>query len=261
MRWSLLEKIVWRLFLVSLVLLGVFYFQKGRLPEVHGISSEAVDGPTQTELGASEVIEVSHGGFKYKIIPKYQYEMSGLVVSQHDSRSWYDLYHKNDPYNTKDLCLMWGDNLASGVYKKMKYAHGDWTCWFSFKRGVESSWYGEFSMSEASNNHLLPSSEEIGDTIRSVSVGDQVRMSGYLVDYTVSAAEGQALTRSTSTVRTDVGNGACEVVYVTDIEVIARGNSFYNSAYQVTKYVSLIVLGLAVLMIFTVSPVEKRRYY
>jgi hypothetical protein len=53
-----------------------------------------------------------------------------------------------------------------------------------------------------------------------VRIGDQIRVKGYLVDYTTYKDGQPAGTRVSSEVRTDTGNGACEVLFVESFDVI-----------------------------------------
>jgi hypothetical protein len=79
-----------------------------------------------------------------------------------------------------------------------------------------------------------------------VHVGDQVHFRGYLVDYT-----GPAGTRVSSTVRTDTGNGACEVVYVEGFEILDSTNRLWRRAFKG----SLLAL-LASLIVWALLPVK-----
>ena len=41
-----------------------------------------------------------------------------MIVSYHHSASFIDISHKqwNDYLNTKDICVIWGRNVETGVY-------------------------------------------------------------------------------------------------------------------------------------------------
>ncbi|MGZ5479021.1 MAG: hypothetical protein ACXWGZ_05470, partial [Candidatus Aminicenantales bacterium] len=58
--------------------------------------------------------------------------------------------------------------------------------------------------------------------------------------------KGAPYARRSSTLRTDRGNGACEVVYVTEFEILREANSAWRTLYKLS--LSLIVLSLAALI-------------
>ena len=63
---------------------------------------------------------------------------------------------------------------------------------------------------------------------RTVRVGDQVRFRGFLAEY-AHRHKGQPFHRGTSTTRMDTGNGACETVYVTDLDILNRGGGLWHA--------------------------------
>ena len=63
---------------------------------------------------------------------------------------------------------------------------------------------------------------------RTVRVGDQVRFRGFLAEY-AHRNKGQPFHRGTSTTRMDTGNGACETVYVTDLDILNRGGGLWHA--------------------------------
>jgi hypothetical protein len=75
--------------------------------------------------------------------------------------------------------------------------------------------------------------------IGSIRVGDQIRMTGLLVDYKVTKAGQDIFTRRTSLTRDDTGNGACEILYVTGLSVVVRGNRLETDAGRYLGYASL----------------------
>jgi hypothetical protein len=50
--------------------------------------------------------------------------------------------------------------------------------------------------------------------------------------------------RNSSLVRTDTGNGACEVVFVEEIEVLKLGNAPWRKAAQASGWAALILLAI-----------------
>jgi len=174
-------------------------------------------------------------GYTYTLVPRATYVISGLVVSQHRGDALFNLDHKTDPGNIRDVCVVWGESITNGSYRKVKFWSGEFTCSFSWSGGLTPA----FKPETASNNHLLPADPSIAGRIGAIHVGDQIRMKGLLVDYTVTRDGREIFTRRTSLVRNDTDNGACEILYVTELSVVARGHHLQADAGRYMGYVSL----------------------
>ncbi|MDO8558142.1 MAG: hypothetical protein Q7S09_03055 [bacterium] len=211
---------------ISLLAYAGSFFYKPALPSTAEILPAVLENEPKQEAVVVEPNKIDIKGYAYTLMPHYSYELYGLVVSLYDADNIFDFTHKNDPGNMKDICVVWGDNIKSGAYKKVKFSSGEFTCFGRW----EQDFSPPFSGLSGSNNHLIPADENVAHRIRNVIIGDQVRVQGYLADYRVQMKGGQTLyTRNTSTTRTDTGNGACEVVYVTDIEILKKGNGLAHT--------------------------------
>ena len=179
-----------------------------------------MEDPVQTETDVPPPFEVERKGVLYLVTPVLGYDIRGLVVSEHDSRAFTDLAHERwkDNLNVKDVCLVWGRNVTSGVIKKMKFRNRDFTCYYSYPDAATGDLFTESGLS---NNHLLAGDDNMARKVRSVRRGDQIRVRGWLASY---ERPGTPFRRGTSTTREDRGNGACETVYVTEFEVLRSGN-------------------------------------
>ena len=73
-----------------------------------------------------------------------------------------------------------------------------------------------------SNNHMITMDTGLISTIKSIKEGDYVRIKGYSAHlyWTENNASHNWLS---STVRDDTGDGACEVIYVTDVKWLLEG--------------------------------------
>ena len=120
----------------------------------------------------------------------------------------------------------------------MTFWSGEFTCSYRWSGAVTPA----FNPEKASNNHLIPADPVTAARIGAIHVGDQIRMTGLLVDYTVTKDGGEIFTRRTSLTRGDTGNGACEILYVTGLSVVARGNHLQADAGRYAWYASLAVL-------------------
>jgi hypothetical protein len=156
-----------------------------------------------------------------------------------------------DFLNERDLCVMWGDNITSGVYKEMKFSSDSWTCWFSW---TDSSVNGRFKPEAVSNNHLLIDNAVVRKVLMQSEIGDHIRIKGQLAEY---ANPANGFRRGTSTIRTDTGNGACETVYVTDFEIVKKANSGMRRFYNVMKGLA-IISGMGYAILFFIVPYQGR---
>lgn len=200
------------------LLLALSWFYRGSLPPPQALSPLLREEPRQTPTD-SRVLSLHAGGIDYRVEPLFDYDIAGLVVSLHDSATWWDTLHAeaNDHLNLADLCLVWGENARDGAYREMRFHNGQFTCYYSYAGGAAVS---PAHLRAVSNNHLLTADAAVARAIRRLRVGDQVRLRGRLANYAHDA--GFAFRRGTSTSRDDSENGACETVLVDSLDVIGR---------------------------------------
>ncbi len=238
---------------VWLVLLGVAYRQKSILPPPSEMLPALNTPPEQREIKA-RVYEFDYGGAEYMIQPRAEYSIRGLVVTHNDISAFDDIYHTSNSVDLKDLCVIWGNNASSGIYKKMEFWSEPWTC---FMRTNDSDAMRAFSGEELSNTHMLSQSDFVREKIRSVHIGDQVEFTGQLIDYHPAGASEQL--RKSSLVRTDTGNGACEVMMVDSMEVLKPGNPKWYQLFSISKKICLALIACKVLC-FLVVPFLEMKY-
>jgi hypothetical protein len=217
-------------------------FLRYRLPDKSLILAPLLQSPVQSEDGLPEPFEVERRGFAYTVTPLFGYELWGLIVSYHHSSSFVDISHKtwNDYLNTKDLCVIWGRNVETGVYKRMTFRNRDFTCYYRYPDRETGELFTENALS---NNHILPADTQVADAVLKARTGDQVHFKGWLVSY---GAKGAPYARRSSTVRTDRGNGACEVVYVTEFEILRPANTAWRAARKISLVLAVLALGVLI---------------
>lgn len=189
----------------------------GALPARARLDPSITTEPLQTPTSGDAAFAAHRNGVDYSIRPLADYEITGLVVSMHHADAWWDWIHaaSADHLNVVDLCVVWGANAADGAYERMKFSSGQFVCYVSTRDS--SAWQPQY-IRALSNNHLLTDDARIARQLAGVRVGDQVRMRGQLVEY--SHNHGFAFTRGTSLTRDDQGNGACETIFVRDVQVL-----------------------------------------
>lgn len=230
-------------FLSCLLLWALSLVFKDRLPPPADIFSQLYREPVQTAENLPGAFTVSKKKVAYRVTPLFRYELYGLVVSQHRSDSLLDISHQrwNDHLNIKDLCVVWGKNIASGVYREMKFWNRDFTCMCSFPDEETGALFSERHLS---NNHILCADEKMSRRILKVRPGDQVYFKGYLANYSQPANQ---FFRGSSTVRDDTGNGACETVYVNEFKILKRANPVWRAVKPLALLASGVLFVLLLL--------------
>jgi len=168
-------------------------------------------------------------GVDYRVQPRYRYELNAVVVSLHHSDTWWDYAHKawSDHVNILDLCVAWGDSVRSGAYRDVSFGNNQWECHWSYSSGRARQ---HFRNEEVANNHIVTDDPAVAKALRSIRIGDQIRLRGYLVDYMGWKEGRQTVQRVSSESRTDTGNGACEVLYVDGFESLGSANRGWRIA-------------------------------
>jgi hypothetical protein len=233
------QKILSFLFLVALGLAVVAFVNKGRLPTHREIRPELRQEPVQETI-TEPPFSIDYRGKNYDVHPVASYELWGLVVSHNQITSVADIYHDKNSLDTRDLCVIWGQNVLTEDYRNVTYKSGSFTCFYQYPDGVS------FNGTELSNNHLITDNESIRRKIDQVHIGDQIHFTGLLVNYRDSAVPN--FWRNTSTTRTDTWGGACEVVYVKALDILKEET---HGWYQLFHLSCLALLAIALLKIIS----------
>ena len=204
------------IFLLCAALAFLAWMQSPALPPPSQLLAELLREPTQVPVEPAPY-KTTVAGVTYSIEPSHRYDIYGLVVSKHNANTWWNWAHAawNDHLNVTDVCVLWGTNLASGVYQAFSFSSGQWTCNY---QTTSSAAYQAFDPARFSNNHMLTDSPPLARKLRQLRIGDQVHITGHLAAYRHQA--GQDFFRGTSTTRQDTGNFSCETIFVTDVAVL-----------------------------------------
>lgn len=200
------------------------------LPSPGQLHDSLQQAPEQVQVKEAP-FNTTVGDITYTVKPLYSYELHGLVVSRHDTSTWWNYIHRewNDKLNVVDFCVIWGKNATSGIYQKMSYSSGQFVCYL---KAPDQESFTAFDMAGLSNNHVLTDDPAVAKRLRSVRVGDQIRFRGHLAEYSHNH-NGQSFRRGTSTVRDDTGNGACETVYIKSFDILRSGGGPWRVLYWV----------------------------
>ena len=238
---------------VALLLCGVgagyFSLRAVPLPDPARIDRAITESEPLQEASDRRPFTTTITGYTYTLTPRATYAIAGLVVSQHRGDALLNLYHQADPANIRDVCVVWGEDITNGSYRKVTFWSGEFTCSYSWSGALTPA----FNPEKASNNHLIPADSAVAGRIGAIHVGDQIRMTGLLVDYTVTKDGQEIFTRRTSLTRGDTGNGACEILYVTDLAVVVAGDHLRADARRYLGYAVLALLA-ALAVVWLVRP-------
>ncbi len=239
MRWRVLHLGLNAGLLVSLlcVILG-WYWRSEPIP-LNEVLPQLQGEPLQlpTDKGP---FTFEYEGQDYEVEPTAKYSIVGLVVSHNDITSIADIYHNSSSVDVRDICMIWGDNVATDVFHDMRFWSEPWTCWAQYRHERAD----DFNPEQLSNNHILTPDLDLRDLLFTVHRGDQIEMKGYLVNYAPS--DRPDMKRKSSLTRKDTGQGACEVFFVTDLGILKRGNW---EGHMVYFWSVMSLIGLACLKV------------
>lgn len=244
------QKINKYLFLIIFLTLGITFFAKDNYRGVNDIAPEVLRQPVQREIVPKGVLELTRHGHEYHLELLYDYQISGLVVSK-INHSVFGTYEDDKTFPV-DVCLIWGSNVSDRLYqnKSISFSHDGRFCLAQCGPDACIKW------NEGSNNHLLPKNKEIENKLKSLLKGDQVMMKGKLVNMKAFTITKQGKPSrevgswNTSTIREDNGGGACEVIYLEEIEILKRPNMIAYFLFRLSGYALILLVIFNVAIIF-----------
>ena len=159
--------------------------------------------PLQTNFQQRPTIDVAD--YRFTLMADFQLE--ARVLGRKDYRR--DAGARLAPI---DLALGWGAMARPEIIEQFDIRQRRR---FYFWRADDYPIPRQEIIASSANMHLIPASPEVLDALKRAGQGDVVRLRGYLVN--VDRNDGWRW--RTSMVRTDTGDGACELVLVTLAEV------------------------------------------
>jgi len=171
---------------------------------------------------------------KIKIMPMAHYNMSCTVVAyNHDFLFISDFFDSAALY---DLGCAWGKLGDKNYYKNNFKSYsakteltGSRILWTEAKGPIsEEDW--NYAKNHWSHTHIVPANRNIMAAMLSIKVWDKVSLEGELVDMEYIDKRGRLNNYHTSMSRNDSGagdrgNGSCETMYVTKIQI---GDKLYK---------------------------------
>lgn len=171
---------------------------------------DAQSAPSQKNYNRSTQNKMRFVHEGYDLTPIASFDISARVLSRKNYR-----FGREADLSPVDLALGWGRMSNIDVIKDVKISQrGRFYFWRAPSRNKPIP-ISEIIRSSA-NMHLVPSGSDVERQIRGIEKNDIVRIKGYLVN--VKHKDGWRWGSSTS--RTDTGNGACELIFVTEVVVL-----------------------------------------
>lgn len=238
------------LFVVALGAWVATFFTPPAFQRVREIDPAVLAEPVQQPTRAGPVL-ISRGNDNYRLEPTADYEINGLVVSVRElSYASEGLSQEVFPL---DLCVIWGPNIRRGVFRSpdLEVVQAGRVCYFR--------WQGSLPVEERaiSNNHLIPADEAMAKRFGELRAGQQVRLRGQLVDVHMLRGGRPGTVRSSRT-REDGGYGACEILYVTGLEILKEAPLSFDDLHRAAFWATVALLLLFVLR-FLLLPVSVTR--
>ena len=226
------------LIIINSVLGDMMFRLRYSFPKVKATSTEIIDtskDPLQINLEDAKYIKARGEKNIYALKPVAEYSIAGLVITKNTNFWFRDIMRNTfDDICLMDIGIVWGD-----LAKDTKELHRHWKFkshktlgqsrrleWRS-KPPHKSPWTPGYVSSHISHTHLIPANNNVMGGLLSIKKNDIVKLDGYLVD--IYTDKSRLVARSsmsrTDTDPTSRGSGACEDMYVKQVQV---GNKIYK---------------------------------
>ena len=238
------------LYLILFIILAITFFTKSNYKNAEIINPSVLNEPIQEETASRDIIQFTKNDYEYSLTPLYNYEINALVVRKMDYTK-FSIY-KMDSVFPRDLCVVWGSNVSNKIYqdKSLKFSQDMRFCFARWEGNLD------FNTSEVSNNHLVIQDKEIEKKVKKISIGDQVKIRGKLVDVEAKNVgnpgeyDPEYFTLKSSITREDTTAGACEIIYIESVEILQKGNPVSYNLFKISFYGLVVLLILNIILIF-----------
>jgi len=174
--------------------------------------SRTTTEPQQTAIAAADPISFEKNGYRITLRARADYRVAGYALETSSA-----LLDRWDFAMPLDVALAWGPAADPRALKHLK-TH--------LSRRYLSFWYSgsdpAFGIVQRhiSNHHLIPADAAMEKALRRIREGALVTLRGKLVDVEIADRDGHTRFKSpTSLSRDDAGSGACEQVWVEEVEI------------------------------------------
>lgn len=115
-----------------------------------------------------------------------------------------------------DIAVGWGPISQRKALEDLRFTQANRFYYWEIPEDAQTTWNAPSVILHSTNIHIIPSTPELRNRLLTIRAGDKVRLTGYLAD----AHHPDGLVWLTSLRRDDTGPGACEILYLTNIELL-----------------------------------------
>jgi hypothetical protein len=162
--------------------------------------------PQQSDIAGAQ--PVPHG--RWVLTPRAQYDISARILGREDYH--FDALADLIP---EDLALGWGPMSDNRILRQFDISQG--ARFYSWQSHGSLPLPRQQIVEHSANTHVIPADEAVRAALARLRVGEVVHLSGVLVD----GRRDDGVFMRTSLTRSDEGAGACEVMLVAAVEVLA----------------------------------------
>jgi len=182
----------------------------GRLT-IDSVMGDPVQRPAEGE------VTTTAAGYNITIRYLASYDIKALVVH---TKSYPGVSYAS-VLSPCDLALAWGNVAKYNDEVNLNWSQsGRWYSWRADSSSEIEQMGGTDGVNKHSANcHIVPATDTVKKVVKNLKEGDIVELKGYLVDIQGTKGDGTSVSWTSSTSRDDTGDGACELIYVTDIIV------------------------------------------
>ena len=176
-----------------------------------------IPAPTQVPISGGAT-SVAGSDWSATMIYLAEYDIRGLVVGVDD----YDGSSLYDRMVPRDISIAWGDMAANNNLIFWQRGEREMNAEVNVLAELLIGKKYDELFRQYSNNHIIPKDDEILRQIKVIKRGDYVRLKGYLVEVKGRDRNepGVYYQLTSSLTRDDNGDSSCEVMYVTDVELL-----------------------------------------
>lgn len=167
--------------------------------------------PVQFNLAQGELppIPMKDWGYTWTLTPRARYQVTARIISIHQYS--YELFDNRARLAPYDFALGWGRMSDPAVDQWITWSQSE--RWYHYIWSAQSPYPGLEIALHSSNHHLIPANDNLRQALGLAKQNDIIFMEGLLVDAQTTLF-GSEFHAPTSLSREDMGDGACEVLYI-----------------------------------------------
>ncbi|GAA0686056.1 hypothetical protein GCM10009104_09790 [Marinobacterium maritimum] len=157
--------------------------------------------PVQKNLSPAPSVRFN----EYQLTLLAEFSVDARVLGREDYR-----FGREAELSPWDFALGWGEMARPEIAEQFEIRQsGRWYYWRSKQLPIPQ----QKVQTSSANMHLIPANAQVREQLEQIDEEDQLRLRGFLVE-----ARGDDGWRwRSSLTRSDTGNGACEVILVTEV--------------------------------------------